>query len=611
MIPPDQFPNFQPRQQLKVDDNLSGSFIPQDPNGPFHVFSPPIQTVEGGSDHASKKALVDNYGIAKEEGLLMEKNLNAMHVGLKARVSDVFAQIMRALSAQEETINNVLDERFADIGERLSCQDNVGMTSDITAEVKKVAEEIDAKLAEAKLMIDVINSLEKKKTLSAFFDYISSTNGSGSNTPKGDGALAPFIDPAPVIDTTLSKPMIRSWSDSASQAAVLITWTTPRDFELLHRSEGFWYELEQRLASDPEATWHNVYKGVERTFVCKNMQRGSKYLFRCCVCVARYRYSHWSPEVLITPGTGLPGGKQNMVTPEISKALEQEVARNFTSGAVNAAGSSGPAVVTTVIVPISNNQLSSSSSDSRSVSPATDSVSPSPSSGSPQTTAITTIAVDPAQAASTLASMSSSAASCAAVVAAASSQGSGFGNSVGKSFSITAFAPGPYYELSQSNKVATAIQPGAIVLGHALPKDGNILMSFRILRGSGIYVGVAPSNINQAGVRQYLYNGWFLDSATLSIGSRPPYKWKAKPAYPRGDLSNQQCIYFPREGDLVTLSFNSKTNCLRFSTVPGTYLPGKYGSVLAPGCHVNLVPAVVLVNVGDSVLLHSAVQGPN
>jgi len=171
------------------------------------------------------------------------------------------------------------------------------------------------------------------------------------------------------------------------------------------------------------------------------------------------------------------------------------------------------------------------------------------------------------------------------------------------------FAPGPFYELSQSNKVATALQPGALVFGHAFPKNSTVLVSVRILRGTGIFIGVIPSNVNQAAINQHLYSGWFLDTSTLSIGSHPPYKWKAKSAYPRGDPSKQQTIYFPHEGDIITMNFNSKTNCLRFSTVPGAYLPGKYTSVVSPGGRISLVPAVVLTNVGDSVLLHSVVQG--
>jgi len=650
----DAFGNYQQPQKTLINDRISNTpvFVPRDPHLFFNPYSPPQLKgsqhpidLNNGGNASNTQALdlhfLDNYGPAKEEGLILEKNLNAVHVGLKARVSDVFGQIMRALSVQQETINTALDEKFANIGERLSGHDkDIDMPTDISAEVFKVTEEINAKLAEAKLMIDVINSLESKKTLSAFFDYLSSTNGNGGSPTTNGGS----VDLNPIIDTTLSKPMIRSWSDSTSQAAVLITWTTPRDFELLHRSEGFWYELEQRLASEPESAWHNVYKGVERTFVCKEMHRGTKYLFRCCVCVARHRYSHWSPEVLIVPGTGLPDGKQNMVTPEISKALEQEVARNFTTGAVSAAGSSGPAVVTTVIVPINNNHnnLSSSSStpvlpvgEPRSTSPATASLSPSP---SPKTTAITTITSDPAQAASTIVSMSSSAAAVAAVVAAAQGGAAGeeeAGNSVvgsppsssltqtmsmdvkqlrGKKQrnlppAWTVFTPGPYYELSQSNKVATALQPGAIVLGQVFPKNCSITLSVRILRGSGIFIGIAPANINQSGIRQHLFNGWFLDTTTLSIGSHPPYRWKPKPAYPKGDPSKQHCVYIPHEGDLVTLNFNPKANCLRFSTIPGSYLPGKYSSFLSPNCRLTLVPAIVLNNPGDSVLFYSAVQG--
>jgi len=629
-------------------DNIP-TFVPRDPQLLYSALvstapKPSSQRADGGQGRSNpeKKTsgremhFMSHIERARDDGFILKKNLNAVHIDLKARVTDVFGQIMKAISAHQETITNSLDEKFADIGERLLGQDKeVSRNSDITAEVSKVAEEINAKLAEAKLMIDVINSLESNGTLSSFLDYLSS-NGNSKNSGSADLT--------PVVDTTLSKPMIRSWSDSTSQAAVLITWTTPRDFELLHRSEGFWYELEQRLASEPESAWHNVYKGVERTFVCKNMRRGTKYLFRCCVCVARHRYSNWSPEVLIVPGSGQADGKQNLIAPEISKALEQEVARSFTSGAVNAAGSSGPAVVTTVIVPINHSSSTPAlpmGGDSRSTSPATASLSPSPTmqpANPSGTTSITTIATDPVQAASTIVSASSSAAAVAAAVAAAQSGSPGNGSPPSSSSSsprssssssprITdvevtprgrkprglplnwnTFIPGPFYDLSESNKVATARQPGAIVLGHVFPKNCNVLVSIQILRGSGVFFGVAPSGINQSAIQQHLYQGWFLDTSTLSIGSRPPYKWKAKPAYPRGDLSRQQCVHFPREGDIITLNYNSKTNTLRFSTVPGIYLTGKYSSLFSASGRLSLVPAVVLANTGDSVFLQSAIQ---
>jgi len=610
--PNDAFLDFTSVQRSQNDYlNSVPPFVPQDPHllySTFGVLPQVSNTLDKGGKSISG---AENKGHAEQQfpdnhGTILEKNLNAVHIDLKARVSDVFGQIIQAVSAQQETINNALDEKFADIGERLSGQKDI--KTDITAEVYKVTEEINAELAEAKLMIDVINSLKGKKALSAFVNYMSSAE-SGSSTSPGPGL-------SPVTDTTLSKPMIRSWSDSTSQSAVLITWTTPRDFELLHRSEGFWYELEQRLASEPETAWRNVYKGVERTFVCKNMRRGTKYLFRCCVCVARHRYSHWSPEVLIVPGTGYPDGKQNLVAPEISKALEQEVARTFTSGAVNAAGSSSPAVVTTVIVPINSNHSSSSPalpmSDSRSTSPATASLSPSP----------TMQSTNPGgKAQVTNVSLDSSVPSAAAVSAAVSAvQMCDRGTSVTEAEPAkgkkqrnlppnwNTFIPGPFYELGQSNRVATALQPNAIVVGHPFPKSCNVFISIQILSGSGVFFGVAPSGINQSVIQQHLYQGWFLETSTLSIGSRPPYKWKAKPAYLKNELSKPNRVYFPHEGDIITMNYNSKTNCLRFSTLPGTYLSGKYTSLISPSNRVPLVPVVVLANTGDTVLLQSAVQ---
>jgi len=648
LLPPtDPFGSFQPPKQCTPSDYISSipSFIPSDPHllssslAPTHAKAEPFDEVSsGGAGDIGGGEGVDlpPYfgGHILDESSILEKNLNAVRIDLKTRVSDVFRQIMLAISAHQETLNHTVDEKFADIGERLSAPGkeikSSSSYSDITAEVYKVTEEINAKLAEAKLMIEVINSLESKKSLSAFLSYLSST---GAETIKGDSSNPGVEDLTPVTDTTLSKPMIRSWSDSTSQSAVLITWTTPRDFELLHRSEGFWYELEQRLASEPDTAWRNVYKGVERTYVCKNMRRGTKYLFRCCVCVARHRYSLWSPEVLIVPGSGYPNGKQNFVAPEISKALEQEVARSFTSGAVSAAGSSTPAVVTTVIVPIGTTHPSSSSSSSSSSStsssassspviPVADlqsssssasSLSFSPSLCSGEKPTITTITTDSIQAASAIVSASSSSASASSLVSPSTvlipeADHRRERKQKGLPLNWNSFVSGPFYELSQSNRVVTALEPNAIVLGHVFPKNRSVFVSVQILRGTGIFLGVAPAGMNQSVVQQHLYQGWFLETSSLSIGSRPPYKWKAKPAYPRGDLTKQNHVYFPHEGDIITMNFNSKTNTLRFSTMPGTYLSGKYTGLLTSSSKPCLVPAIVLLNPGDSVLFHSAVQ---
>jgi len=190
----DQFTKFQASQQRlpggMTNDFLSDIpvFVPRDPHLFYSTFSSPPSKLDSFDVNGTKNSSAfdrkghvasrPDTGLVTEESFILEKNLNAMRNDLKARVSDTFEQIMRALSAHQETINNSVDEKFADIGERLSDPDKETTSSsfsEIKAEVFKVTEEVNAKLAEAKLMIDVINSLESKKTLSAFLNYMSTS----------------------------------------------------------------------------------------------------------------------------------------------------------------------------------------------------------------------------------------------------------------------------------------------------------------------------------------------------------------------------------------------------------------------------------------------------
>ena len=89
---------------------------------------------------------------------------------------------------------------------------------------------------------------------------------------------------------------------------MVVAWTTPRDFEQLHRPEGFWYELEVCAGPGPgpgPGPWRRAYRGVERAFVLERLRAGTACAVRCRVCVAGTRHSLWSPVVAFVAGTAL------------------------------------------------------------------------------------------------------------------------------------------------------------------------------------------------------------------------------------------------------------------------------------------------------------------
>lgn len=551
----------------------------------------------------------------------VQENVNVAKRDLQTQISGIFAQITKLVVEREATINKAIDEKFDELAGKLgdhrqaltrlalqgadTRQGTGAQSPRDTAEARKAIEELNTTVTEAKVMLRKVKNLdfsgeihslqelissvgEKDGLFSSFTEYLRSNNGSAQFEA--------------VIDATLSKPMIRSWSDSVSQSAVLITWTTPRDFEFTHRAEGFWYELEQRTAAEPDTAWHNVYKGVERTYVGKGMESGTKYLFRCRVCVARHRYSLWSPEVAITPGTGLPDGRQNMVAPEISKALEQEVARSFASGAVGGTGGAAPAAATAAAV----QPGSSSPKQTMQTEQPQQQQQPHFSVHAPSS---------PRAPTQTLAGVQTSTKPPAALPL---SPGGPDGPAPrGRKPRILpdswcTFVPDPSCELSKANRAATALRPGAVAAGHFLPKNSTTTVLLQVLRGTSMLVGVAPVFPGQSHPGQVLHSGLY-----VAIGASPP---NIIPTGERPDSTaacpdarskpppHQQHHPPLREGDTVTLVYNTRAGTLRVLTPHGASTAGDIPGIAAPLPRASLVPVVVLSTPGDAVCLLSGTQ---
>ena len=550
----------------------------------------------------------------------VQENVNVAKRDLQTQISGIFAQIAQLIVEREATVNKAIEEKFNELAGRLGDHQKVltqlaSQSADArqgsgaqsprdTAETRKAIEELGTTVTEAKVMLRKVKNLDFSSEIHSLQELISSVGdkdglfSSFTEYLRSNNGSAQF---EAVIDATLSKPMIRSWSDSVSQSAVLITWTTPRDFEFTHRAEGFWYELEQRMAGEPDTAWHNVYKGVERTYVGKGMEGGTTYLFRCRVCVARHRYSLWSPEVAITPGTGHPDGRQNMVAPEISKALEQEVARSFASGA--ASGTGGTA---TVAVPPGSSppqQVQTEQQPQFSVHHAP---------SSPRMSTQVSAGVQP-----------NAKPPAAPSLAPGGPDGAAPRGRKLRVFpdSWCSFVPDPSCELSRGNKAATALRPGAVAAGHFLPKNTITTVTFQLLRGTSMLVGVAPVFPGQSHPGQVLHSGWY-----VAIGSSPP---NIIPTGERADSTaachtnyhpdarkqqqqQQQQQQHPllREGDTVSLVCDTRTSTLRVLTPHGIAMPCDIPGVAPPLPRASLVPVVVFSTPGDTVCLFSSTQTP-
>lgn len=159
--------------------------------------------------------------------------------------------------------------------------------------------------------------------------------------------------------------------------------------------------------------------------------------------------------------------------------------------------------------------------------------------------------------------------------------------------------PGPRYSLGTPPTTATALAPGAVVRGAPLDRTCTTVLRVRLRRGAAMFVGVAPSTIaaeaEKGAPAPPTQGGWFLHVPSLTLHS-------GRPQHCRGTRAAA-----PQQGPLdahapVTLTFNARAHTLRFSTAPGTYLPGRYARLTLPQT-LQFLPVVLLLRTDDSVEL--------
>lgn len=122
----------------------------------------------------------------------------------------------------------------------------------------------------------------------------------------------------------------------------------------------------------------------------------------------------------------------------------------------------------------------------------------------------------------------------------------------------------------------------------------QILKSQENASGFGIYVGVAPSDINQGDDDNFNKCGWYIDCANSTLFSGPPHNYMGEPYGPMRWYGQ-----FTRMGDTVGVILDTMKGELSFVLDNVNYGPGYMSIPL----NKPLVPCVLLRSKGDSVVL--------
>ena len=116
------------------------------------------------------------------------------------------------------------------------------------------------------------------------------------------------------------------------------------------------------------------------------------------------------------------------------------------------------------------------------------------------------------------------------------------------------------------------------------------------MNSSEVYIGAAPSDINQNNDCEYNKPGWYFSCyySTLDSGSRHNYYWPGKEYGPRKESGN-----YVHTGDSVGVVMDTTKGELSFA------LNNVNLGVAFDGIPLDkpLVPCVILLEIGDSVEL--------
>ena len=146
-------------------------------------------------------------------------------------------------------------------------------------------------------------------------------------------------------------------------------------------------------------------------------------------------------------------------------------------------------------------------------------------------------------------------------------------------------------KISISEDYCTIVGTTAFPLKKITPCDVNIRKS-RCNDGSGILVGVAPSDISQNYPDASTKCGWYFYCFTPSLWSGPPEFYDGKPYGPC--KKEGECVH---TGDVITIVMDTTKGELSF------IIAGMNQGVAFDGIPLNkpLVPCVLLCNEGDSI----------
>ena len=137
----------------------------------------------------------------------------------------------------------------------------------------------------------------------------------------------------------------------------------------------------------------------------------------------------------------------------------------------------------------------------------------------------------------------------------------------------------------------------SIIGDKALPLGKTVSWNIKILKskkkdGNLIYVGVAPSDINQNDDGNFRKCGWYISCFRSKLWSGPPHRFKGTKYGPEGKEGK-----YVREGDSVGVIMDTAKGELSFA------LNGANLGVAFTGIPINksLVPCVLLEKEGDCV----------
>ena len=159
-----------------------------------------------------------------------------------------------------------------------------------------------------------------------------------------------------------------------------------------------------------------------------------------------------------------------------------------------------------------------------------------------------------------------------------------------------------YSVREKDGKAATSLSDGycTIIGNSSLPHNKVTSWSIKILKsrdndGGGIFIGVAPFDIDQNKDDNYEKCGWYINCYSSALWSGPPHNYFGKKYGPRKERGG----WYVHTGDIVGVVMNTTSGKLSFA-VSGVYLGVAFDGI---PLDKPLVPCVLLYYKNDSLEL--------